>query len=323
MRYRRFAAFALTACITGCATAPPPIVAPSDADKALAAKWESLKAGATDVARENINHTLTPEWAPQAQMLAGNIPATAQQLAGARGYIADKAASVERAKTWPAPTHHAIRKTAGPIVVDGKPDEAWAKAELIPICYPCPSPTRTDRPAVATCRLLWDEQFLYAFYEVPDAHIVTPYTKRDQDVSQADCVELFILPEKRFGQYWEFNFAPTGVVYDALQMKRPHLWGADVQTSENVAGMKLATIVRGTVNKPDDKDEGYTVEVAIPWSEVPAMTHGPHAGDVIHGLIGWADRTALGDVGKLSYFSNTPDISWFHNIWGYSEFRFE
>jgi hypothetical protein len=46
------------------------------------------------------------------------------------------------------------------------------------------------------------------------------------------------------------------------------------------AKLKSAVVVDGTMDKPGDKDKGYTVEVAIPWSSfTKAKNHPPKGGD--------------------------------------------
>jgi hypothetical protein len=44
--------------------------------------------------------------------------------------------------------------------------------------------------------------------------------------------------------------------------------------------MKAAVTVDGTIDKPGDKDKGYTVEVAIPWASfTKSKNHPPKGGD--------------------------------------------
>ena len=49
----------------------------------------------------------------------------------------------------------------------------------------------------------------------------------------------------------------------------------------NLEGLKLATALRGTLNAPLDKDQGWSLEVAIPLRELEplAPAAGPKAGD--------------------------------------------
>jgi hypothetical protein len=61
----------------------------------------------------------------------------------------------------------------------------------------------------------------------------------------------------------------------------------------------------------------------MPWPELPGFQQGAGAGDTLWTMIGWADKAALGAPGNPAYFSHTPVLAWFHNIWGYSRLTLE
>ena len=46
----------------------------------------------------------------------------------------------------------------------------------------------------------------------------------------------------------------------------------------NMQGVQLATTLRGTVNARGDKDEGWTLEVAIPWVNFEELSKRPEPG---------------------------------------------
>ena len=251
--------------------------------------------------------------------LKGKTPATENQLAIARDYYKGRIANVELARDFPLPPNLVIHRTTTPINVDGKADEpAWQNATALPITYTFSNKNAIQSPAPATAKLLWDDEYLYAFFDVKDPNLVSPYTKRDEQVSQGTCVELFVNSSQRWGQYWEFNIAPTGVVFDSFYNKFLNRWGGEARPEENVEGLKVGTTIRGTLNKPDDVDDGYTVEMAIPWSEIPGMAR-PRAGDHFFLLAGQAVKLPGDQTKPIRYFSHLPIMAWFHNIWAYSQ----
>lgn len=316
---------------TGCATGPKapgvkqPAVFATHEDLMHLAYWESLVAeeNGNDRSRELINHTRLPDSQEHLAVMRGQKAVwTENQLERTRSYVKEAIAGILKSRTWPVPPAYTIRRALGVLALDGKGDDAaWAKAEPIPVCYPYAQTNVIARPP-ATCRLLWDEKNLYLLFEVADTNIVSTCTNRDDAVSQGDCVEIFLLPSKRFGQYWEFNFSPAGVVFDALAAKSWKLWGGDYRVDENAA-VTLATSVHGTLNREEDRDQGYRVEASIPWSELPGFPHGAAAGDTLWAMIGWADKATLAAPGNPAYFSHTPVLAWFHNIWGYSRLTLE
>ncbi len=324
-------ALAAVLLLAGCATAPKalapkePKVFATHEDLVRTAYWESLVRDEKDAdrSREMINHTRMPDSQAHLAVMRGQKAVwTDKQLERARSYVKDATEGLQKSHTWPAPPAYTVRRAQGVLTLDGKGDEAaWAKAEPIPIRYPYAQTNAITRPP-ATCRLLWDEKNLYMLFEAADTNIVSACTNRDDAVSQGDCVEIFLLPSKRFGQYWEFNFSPAGVVFDALAAKSWKMWGGDYRVEENAA-VTLAALVDGTLNREGDRDQGYRVEAAIPWTELPGFQHGAQAGDTLWTMIGWADKSTLATAGNPAYFSHTPVLAWFHNIWGYSRLTLE
>ncbi len=314
---------------TACASTPPapaptqPLIFATAEDKAKVAEWDRMVAAETgDRAREAINHSLAPDALERSSVMRGEKGVLSEEEMGwPRAQVRWGIDAIQRAKTWPEPAAYGALKATGPIMIDGKGTDAdWARATPIPIRYRASQTNVIDRSA-ATCRLLWDARNLYLFFDVPDTNIVSVCTNRDEAVSQGDCVEFFVLPSRRFGQYWEFNISPTGVVYDSLYSKYWHQWGSYERSGENAA-LTVTTVVDGTVNREGDWDRGYTVEVALPWDELPGFQHGAVTGDTLWLLLGWADKATLATPG-MNYYANIPILSWFHNIWGYSRLTLE
>ena len=75
----------------------------------------------------------------------------------------------------------------------------------------------------------------------------------------------------------------------------------DVETNAdwfwNCDGLKSAVQVQGTLNYQDDKDEGWTVELAVPWEALNPLTKG--ARSPLVGENKW--RAHLGHVYKPEF----------------------
>jgi hypothetical protein len=145
--------------------------------------------------------------------------------------------------------------------------------------------------------------------------VVSPKKARDDHVYFDDCVEIFILPEFRMRTYWELVIGPSGSVYDSIQNKKPLEWGCIGDATQNIEGLKLGVQVRGTLNKSDDVDEGYTIEAAIPFAELPGYSRTkPQAGQTLHFMLVRLDRKGQ-DFGVYAY---QPLQAWGHNIWNFA-----
>ena len=55
-----------------------------------------------------------------------------------------------------------------------------------------------------------------------------------------------------------------GTPWDLMLMK-PYRDGGPAINGWDIAGLKVGVDVRGTINQPGDRDDGWTVELALPW----------------------------------------------------------
>jgi hypothetical protein len=221
---------------------------------------------------------------------------------------------IAAAEDWPEPGEFRIPRASVSPVIDGKVDEeVWQEAKVWENIYPFNKSGAAGPPT--TWRMLWDERALYFAFECEDDDIVAADRERDGQVFFDDCVEMFILPTFRFRSYWEIVIGPNGSVFDGAQTKRLKKWGTNPDPAQDVEGMQHAETIRGTLNQSDDTDEGYTVEVAVPFSQLPGYTRcGPEAGDRLHCMLVRLDRSH----GQFKTYAFRPLQAWGHNIWNHA-----
>ena len=180
-----------------------------------------------------------------------------------------------------------VHRSAGTITIDGKlEDAAWKNAVAVEFQFPWDFQTGAKQKTVA--RLLWDDQNLYVGYDAEDTDVVAHYDKRDDPTYKDDAVELFIFPGKNRNLYYGLEMNARGTLYDyfyffpQLLMKR-----------FDMSGVQLATNIRGTLNMTSDKDQGWSLEVAIPWKNFEELGNGlaPKPGDVWHANLNRWDGT--------------------------------
>ena len=109
-------------------------------------------------------------------------------------------------------------------------------------------------------KLLRDKETLYVGYEVEDTDITAKYENRDDPTYEEDCVEIFIKPSQGTDSYFGMEMNARGVLFDYF-FPFPH----ELDKKLNLEGVQLKTTIRGTLNKRDDQDQGWTLEVAIPF----------------------------------------------------------
>ena len=243
--------------------------APTPEDKALAERAKQTEIMTIPTPAREVAHRITAKgennhW----KMLRGDMKALPGQLADARQGIAQQIETAKKGLTWPEPPLCRVPYTATPPKIDGKLDDpAWAGAAAYSGVYLFNEKNKLNEPAT-TLRVTWDNDRLYFAFDCKDRDLLAPQMKRDEDIYSWDCVEVYLLPAQRTKTYWEIDISPSGCVYDAIVHKYPDKWGLLGDPYENVEGLEIGIDVRGTINNSDDTDDGYTVEVAVPFSEL-------------------------------------------------------
>lgn len=180
-----------------------------------------------------------------------------------RALVADFAVQGASPQVPPAPKRLVVRKLkAGTVLgIDGKLDEpAWKDAVSTgPFVN-----TMDGSPAAqaASAKALWDDQALYVAFEFADNDVWGTLDKHDDKLWTQEAAEMFIDPDGDGRTYIELQVSPKNVTFDSwLQAYRQNdnAWDSGVQTGVQVSG---------TLNKRDDNDTGWTVEMRIPMAAV-------------------------------------------------------
>jgi hypothetical protein len=173
--------------------------------------------------------------------------------------------------------HYICYRATGRIDTDGRLDESdwqaaeWSEAFVDIEGYEKPIPEWRTR-----FKLLWDDEFLYVGAELEEPHVWATLTQRDAVLYRENDFELFIDPDGDTHNYYELEINALGTVWD-LFLAKPYRDGGKAQSEWDIAGLRAAVSVHGTVADPSDRDEGWTVELAIPWSAVTEHAPGGRA----------------------------------------------
>jgi hypothetical protein len=89
-------------------------------------------------------------------------------------------------------------------------------------------------------------------------------TKHDSVIFRDNDFEIFIKPLPNEVGYFEFEMNALNTGWD-LYLTKPYREGGKADNSWEIEGLKTAVTVQGTLNKSDDTDTSWTVEVAYPW----------------------------------------------------------
>jgi hypothetical protein len=126
-------------------------------------------------------------------------------------------------------------------------------------------------------RLAWDEKALYYAAEMDDAELRAYGPERNDHLWEGDVFEMFFKPGEDRSEYYEFQVNPLATVFEVAFPKRAPL-GRPFRDEPRL-GHEAAVALRGTLDRPGDADEGWTVEGRIPWSAFAPTGGKPKAGD--------------------------------------------
>lgn len=197
--------------------------------------------------------------------------------------------------------HYTSHKIDTPIQVDGRLDESvWADAPRSESFRDLISGANTIHETRVA--VLWDDTFLYVGYWIEEPNLQATLTERDAHIYTNNDVEFFIAGEDA---YYEFEINAYGTIYEVFfiweeaferkgysRMKefdrnqpgvrpfrgvgyKPHPRGDRIgYWNWDLPGLQSAVFLDGTINDDSDRDRGWTVELAIPWSGLQALTVG-------------------------------------------------
>lgn len=163
------------------------------------------------------------------------------------------------------PAHYTCYRAAAPITADGKLDEAsWSLAPWSADFRDIEGDAKPKPPLRTRFKMLWDDQYLYVAAELEDPHVWAYLTAHDSVIFRDNDFEIFIDPDGDTLNYYEFEMNARNTTWD-LRLDKPYSQGGQAIDSWEIAGLKSGVFVKGTLNNPKDKDQGWTLEVAFPW----------------------------------------------------------
>lgn len=164
------------------------------------------------------------------------------------------------------PRSHVIYRANGEITVDGHLDtKEWGAA---PWTADFVDIEGTDQPAPrfrTRAKMLWDDTHLYVAAELEEPDVWATLTQRDTVIFYDNDFEVFIDPTGDTHNYYELEVNALETAWDLMLLK-PYRDGGPALDAWDIRDLEVGVHVDGTLNDPSDEDNGWTVEMALPWS---------------------------------------------------------
>jgi hypothetical protein len=159
-----------------------------------------------------------------------------------------------------------VHKARGSIIVDGvRNDPGWENAEIRSLDYFYRGDRAPDKQK-STFRMLWDEGYIYLFYDCEDTSLTARETIPDSRPYLDDCAEFFCLPvPDSLNLHFGFEINLYKAAFDYVIIMNFYNDRYAFIKSYNPA-YKAELSYQGTINDNADKDKGWQMEIAIPFS---------------------------------------------------------
>src|SRR5262245_690091 len=165
-----------------------------------------------------------------------------------------------------APRQYVAYRAPARLTIDGKIDEpGWAAAPWTDAFVDIEGDRRPRPPFRTRARMLWDDEAFYVAAELEEPDVWATLKERDSIVFRDNDFEIFIDPDGDTHAYYELEVNAFGTPWDLMLIK-PYRDGGPAIHAWDIAGLKAGVDVRGTINRPGDRDDGWTVEIAMPWT---------------------------------------------------------
>ena len=172
------------------------------------------------------------------------------------------------------------RYTNEVIKIDGKDNEAaWKTAQPVNEFTISWDRNPKKKPPTATrAKLLWNQNYLYFFADMDDSDLFANVTEHDGVTWNNDVFEMFLKPAEDKPGYYEFQVNAANTKLD-MYFPRRGAGGYDRFKSDGTFEFNSAVVLKGTLNKWEDQDQGWSVEGQLSWKDFARTGGAPKAGD--------------------------------------------
>jgi hypothetical protein len=170
------------------------------------------------------------------------------------------------AYTQEPPKRYTAHRAPSAVRIDGRLDDAaWQRAPWTSDFVDIQGATHALPRFRTRAKMLWDDEYLYVGAELEEPHVWATLTAHDSVIFHDNDFEVFLNPSGDGRNYFEFEINALNTGWD-LFLPKPYREGGKADNSWEIPGLRTAVAIQGTLNDPSDRDRGWTVEIAFPWT---------------------------------------------------------
>ena len=178
----------------------------------------------------------------------------------------------------PQPEHprgYVAYRATSSIAVDGRLTEpAWLSADWTGPFVDIEGAVRRPPAYLTRVKMTWDGSNFYIAALLAEPHLWATLKTHDSVIFHDNDFEVFIDPNGDNHEYYELEINALGTTWDLL-LPKPYKDDGKAVNGWEIAGMKTADNLDGTLNSPGDVDRGWTVEIALPWKALGELARRP------------------------------------------------
>ncbi len=163
------------------------------------------------------------------------------------------------------PQHYLCYQTNQPLNVDGKlTEQDWLQADWTKDFVDIEGNLEPAPRFRTQVKMLWDQHYFYIAARLEEPHIWATLTERESVIFQDNDFEVFIDPDGDTHNYFELEVNALATVWD-LFLAKPYRDGGKAINHWNIQGLKVGIHIEGSLNDASNKDQFWSVELALPW----------------------------------------------------------
>jgi hypothetical protein len=236
------------------------------------------------------------------------------------------------------PESYVVYHTDNPPMIDGNINKlVWQQTPWTNEFRDIEGDTKPKPTYPTRVKMLWDDTCLYIAAQLTEPQVWANLTHHDDIVFHDNDFELFIDPGNTTQPYYEVEVNALNTIFDLL-LNKPYRDGGTPLSNWDLRALRSAVKIQGTLNNPADQDQGWTVEMAIPFNSVKLNMRGalPHDGTVWRinfSRVEWDTKVVDGKYVKLTDGKGNalPEHNWvwspqgvinmhYPERWGYLQF---